>query len=288
MYKSLLGIDVSEEFAEVVSFDCIRCGDCDLCYFSPAVSGSEHFYKMLQAFNWYYMDEKNEYDFARHLVKPTDDILEIGCGKGAFAKLINCKSFLGLEYSKEAQILASENGVKVISETIQNHSTHKAQVYDVVCSFQVLEHVTDVRSFIESAVVCLKNNGLLIVSTPSSDSFAALVPNFILDMPPHHVTRWSDNSLINAAKLFNLDLLELWHEPLQDIHRGFYAQTICAHAVMELFRQQNRVWNDSFIYRFVSMACLIPSKLFAKCLPGRFSHPRGISVTAVFRKQAGE
>jgi len=57
---------------------------------------------------------------------------------------------------------------------------------------------------------------------------------------------------------------------------------------MKFFRQQGRVWNDSFLYKLVSMACLVPSKLFAKCIPGRFSHPQGISVTAVFRKQAGE
>jgi hypothetical protein len=107
-------------------------------------------------------------------------------------------------------------------------------------------------------------------------------------MPPHHVTRWSDTSLINVAKLFNLDLVEIWHEPLQDIHRVLYTQTICSNAVMKLFRQQSRVWNASFLYKFVSMACLVPSKLFAKVIPGYLFHPQGISVTAVFRKQAGE
>src|SRR6266540_4030972 len=76
MYKRLLGIDVSDEFGELSSFDCIKCSDCDLSYFSPAVSGSEHFYKMLQAFNWYYMDEKNEYSFARRFVEPIDNVLE--------------------------------------------------------------------------------------------------------------------------------------------------------------------------------------------------------------------
>src|SRR6266571_5257397 len=103
MYERLLGLKVADEFGEVASFDCIRCSDCDLVYFSPPAPGSEHFYEMLQAFSWYYMAEKNEYEFARGFVKPTDDVLEIGCGKGAFAKCINGRSFLGLEFSKEAQ-----------------------------------------------------------------------------------------------------------------------------------------------------------------------------------------
>lgn len=287
MYKRFLGIDVSDEFGELSSFDFIRCSDCDLSYFFPAVSGSGSFYKMLQAFDWYYMDEKNEYGFARSFVKPTDKILEIGCGKGAFAKLINGRNFSGLEFSKEAQQLAGENGVVVLNESIQNHSINKAEAYDVVCSFQVLEHVIDVRSFIESAVVCLKANGLLILSTPSTDSFAAFVPNFILDMPPHHATRWSDTSFKNIANLFNLDLVELWHEPLQNIHREFYAQTIFTNALMRLFRQQKLVLNGSFIFKSISLACRLPSKIFAKVLSYHSILPRGISVTAVFRKQIG-
>lgn len=287
MYKRLLGIDVAAEFGELLSFDCIRCSNCDLNYFSPAVSGSEHFYEMLQAFSWYYMAEKNEYKFARNFVKPTDDVLEIGCGNGAFAGCINVRSFLGLEFSKEAQKLAVNNCVEVLNESIQNHSINKTNTYDVVCSFQVLEHVVDVSSFIKSAVVCLKVGGLLILASPSANSFAALVPNFVLDLPPHHATRWSDASYRNLANLYNLDLIELWHEPLQDIHRQFYFQTILTNVVMSLFRQQNRVWNESLMYQFIYLVSRLPSKLLSICVPDKLFLPRGISVTAVFRKRVG-
>lgn len=287
MYKRLLGIDVADEFGELSYFDCIRCSDCDLKYFSPAVSGTEYFYESLQAFDWYYMAEKNEYNFARNFVKPTDDVLEIGCGKGAFAKCINGRSFLGLEFSKEAQKLAAHNGVEVLNESVHVHSTHNAKAYDVVCSFQVLEHVNDVRSFIGSAVVCLKAGGLLILSTPSTNSFAALVPNFILDMPPHHATRWSDTAYKNVAKLYDLELIELWHEPLQDIHREFYFQTVFTNVIMRSFRQRNHVWNESLIHTFAALACRLPSKLSSRCLPDKLFLPRGISVAAVFRKRVG-
>jgi len=58
MHKKILDIDVVSEFGELSSIDCIRCIDCDLIYFYPAVSGSELFYEKLQLFNWYYMTEK--------------------------------------------------------------------------------------------------------------------------------------------------------------------------------------------------------------------------------------
>lgn len=284
-YKQSLGIDTSDEFGGLLSFDYNFCSNCNIGYFSPPISGSEHFYEMLQSFNWYYMAEKNEYKFARNFLKPTDGVLEIGCGKGAFAKLINVRNYLGLEFSKEAQRHAAENGIKVLNESIQDHCITNAQTYDVVCSFQVLEHVTDIRTFIKSAIFCLKDSGLLIFSTPSIDSFSAYAPNFILDMPPHHITRWSDASYKYLANIFNLELVELWHEPLQYVHREFYTQTLLTRWVMKLLRQKTSVWNDSIAYRLTSLACCLPSKLLSKFFLGCLFTPRGISVTAVFRKR---
>lgn len=287
MYKRSLGIDVSDEFGELPSFDYNRCSCCDLGYFFPMVAGSEHLYKMLQKFAWYYMDEKNEYDFARSHIKRTDDVLEIGCGKGAFFKRINGNKYCGLEYSKEARHLAALNGVRVLNESIQDHCIKNAFAYDVVCSFQVLEHVIDTSSFIQAAVDCLKPGGLLILSTPAVDSFAACVPNFILDMPPHHVTRWSDVSFENLAKIYNLELVEIWHEPLQEIHQEFYVQTMLTNSVMKLFWKENYVWDDSIFHKLVTQTCRLPSKLYSKILFESSLLPRGVSVTAVFHKHVG-
>lgn len=288
MYRRLLRIDVAGEFGDLSSLGYHRCAGCDVGYFDPPATGSESFYRSLQAFSWYYMDDKNEYGFAKPLVKPGDDVLEIGCGKGAFAKLIPCHSYLGLEFSNEARLLAQKAGVTVVNQSIQEHSVKNAETYDVVCSFQVLEHVSELRSFIESAVACLKPGGSLVVSTPSADSFAALVPNFILDMPPHHVTRWSDASYRFLAARFNLELVQLWHEPLQHVHRGLFAQTMLSSAILSLFRSKNLVWDDSIAGKLVSHFCLLPAKLGSLLLTGCFSRARGVSVTAVFRKPEEE
>ncbi|MGV2387332.1 MAG UNVERIFIED_CONTAM: hypothetical protein LVR29_00250 [Microcystis novacekii LVE1205-3] len=48
------------------------------------ITGSENFYEKLQVFDWYYLEEKNEYDYASQFIKPSDSVLEIGCGKGSF------------------------------------------------------------------------------------------------------------------------------------------------------------------------------------------------------------
>ena len=52
-------------------------------------------------------------------------------------------------------------------------------------SFQVLEHVASPYDFIRGCVDSLKQ-GVLILAVPSSDGFAGMAINNVLDMPPHH------------------------------------------------------------------------------------------------------
>ena len=57
----------------------------------------------MQNLEWYYMDEKDEYDYAKNFIKESDLVLEIGCGKGAFAQKISTKKYVGLEFSRKAK-----------------------------------------------------------------------------------------------------------------------------------------------------------------------------------------
>lgn len=47
-------------------------------------------------------------------------------------------------------------------------------------------------------------------------------------MPPHHISRYSDRALKNIAQIFDLELLEIYHEPIQSVHFDFYKATIWA------------------------------------------------------------
>lgn len=69
---------------------------------------------------------------------------------------------------------------------------------------------------------------LLIIAVPSQDSFLQYAVNGILNMPPHHISRYSDKTLKFIAKEFNLTLLEIYHEPISPVHFDFYKATIWA------------------------------------------------------------
>lgn len=67
---------------------------------------------------------------------------------------------------------------------------------------------------------------------PSEESFIRYAVNGILNMPPHHISRFSDKTLRTIAELFNLELLEIYHEGVQPEHSEFYKGVIWAKTLL--------------------------------------------------------
>ncbi|MDO8886364.1 methyltransferase domain-containing protein [Candidatus Oleimmundimicrobium sp.] len=249
-----------------------------MLFFDPMVTGDENFYSALQKIDWYYMDDKEEYQYAKQFIKNTDKVLDVGAGKGAFANIISTKQYVGLDLSIGAKELAEINGITIENESIQEHANKFPKEYDVVCSFQVLEHVSDPYSFIKAQQNALKYGGLLIIAVPSEDSFLKYVVNGVLNMPPHHVTRWSDQSLHYIETLFELKLINLNHEKLQEVHKKSYFSTF----IQSLFLKPTIV-DDSIIRRLVSKIAYIITVLIEKKVPSELL-PYGHTVVAVYKK----
>ena len=90
-YKRSFGLDISSEFGTLKEIEFRKCITCDLQYYSPAIFGSESFYENLQKNDWYYLDNKPEYSIGSRFIGAGDAVLEVGCGKGAFAKLMRSR-----------------------------------------------------------------------------------------------------------------------------------------------------------------------------------------------------
>lgn len=225
LYVSQFGTHVDYLFdAQELIF--VGCPACGLRFFGSAVTGDEVFYNSLQGNEWYYMDSKYEFEFAARLVGDAR-VLDVGSGRGAYSSLLkNPTRYTGLDLSVNAQRLAKDMGIEVLNEDIASHARRMPDVYDAVCSFQSLEHVADPRGFLAAMVRCVRPGGRLIIAVPSEDSFVGMAVNSPLNMPPHHVTRWTDRALESVARLFGLEMELLHHEPLQDCHRDWCANVI--------------------------------------------------------------
>ena len=282
LYRKMLSDSIAYEFIDIKEIYFIHCKDCNLNFFYPAITGSEKFYKKLQKFDWYYMDEKAEYNYARQYINNEDSVLEIGSGKGAFLKKINSKNYVGLELSHEAIDIAEKNGITILNELIQDHAINNYNKYDVVCAFQVLEHVADIKSFIESSIKCLRPNGTLIYSVPSADSFMSLVPNGILNMPPHHVSWWSEKTLSKLTNLFEIQLVDINHEKLADIHKQLYASTVTMRAINNMLGRSQTLLDRSMKTNFLMKLAYLTGLFYKQGLEDKCILPRGHSITAVY------
>ena len=291
-YYDWYGIDVSKLLdADGIPIALLQCQSCDLKWYSPSPSGDGPFYEGLQKHAWYYQDEKPEYIFAKKWLSAGSTLVEIGCGKGAFSEFIGPEvSYRGLEFNEEAVKKGRESGLRIDIETVEAHATANPEAYDVVCNFQVLEHVSNPRTFLEACATTLKHGGLLIVAVPSEDSFLSITEGGFLNMPPHHLTRWTDKALATALAKVGIKTLETWHEPVADYHRDWYGSTMARHAVREMLWQASPLYSRDPVFRISNR--LLRVKLIRERLKRRGEQnfafrDRGHTVCIVGRKTGG-
>ncbi|MBV9462649.1 MAG: methyltransferase domain-containing protein, partial [Verrucomicrobiae bacterium] len=288
LYRKSLGLDIAGELRGASEIRQLECGRCGLLFFDPRPAGSEKFYAALQGFDWYYVDEKDEYALAAARLRPTDRVLEIGCGKGVFGSMIRVGRYVGLEFSPEARDSAEKRGLEVLHESIQAHAASNRGAYDVVCAFQVLEHVPDLNDFVRASVEALKPGGLLIYSVPSADGFLGVARNAVLNLPPHHMSWWRDRAFRSLAKNFGLRAEEIVQERLQPAHRLWYAQVLAMEALKKTFgvKSRNRLVDLSFGHRALGKIASWAGAWIARGLDEEGMQPAGHSLTAFLRKPA--
>lgn len=284
LYQRGLGLDVTQELVGVDLVELRECRGCNLASFAPAAAGSDRFYDEIQQFDWYYLASKPEFDVAASRLSDAKTLLELGCGRGAFAeRLLPSVAYTGIELSSRAVCEARRRGLAVTRETVEHHAERNAGAYDAVVSFQVLEHVVDVHGFLEAAVRCLGRDGRLIISVPAADGFMGAIVNNPLNCPPHHLTWWTDGALRGVAEIFGLDLMELVPDEMAPQHLPVYARHLLSTAI-GLGRRTELV--DLRMRRRVADRLLTPLVgRVAACLSVPGLGPRGHSVTAVFRRR---
>jgi SAM-dependent methyltransferase len=223
-WRSSFGIDVTDEMGGCAGIVLTSCHDCGLQYFEPQASGSPSLYVELCRNEWYYGAEKWEHDVALEDIGDARRVLEIGCGSGAFiARARDEKGVTveGLEQNPDALVEATKRGLCVSCGSVERLARTQTELYDVVCSFQVLEHVPSPRAFIDASLALLAPGGRLLLGLPNSESFLRHQFN-PLDMPPHHISRWNSEVLRRLPRIFPMRLETVRFEPLARYHVSFY------------------------------------------------------------------
>lgn len=274
-WRKAFDIDITSELKGYTHIHRYRCHDCELEFFPPELVGSPRLYSELQRFHWYYMPHKWEYSIAIQDIQKGERVLEVGCGRGDFfEKLINEKQVdgFGIELNPNAVSEAQKLGRPVCRKDLQEITDEQPGTFDVVCSFQVLEHIPDPKKFINACAKLLKPGGRLIIAVPNSDSFIRLDNNNLLNQTPHHITRWARATFEALPQCFPLVLLKVGYEPLASYHLDWYVN-------LQLRRLLPLRLLRGFVHRFVRIL-LLPLRRQT----GWYHFLRGHTIYVLYRK----
>jgi SAM-dependent methyltransferase len=265
------GLDVSRFFDGIKQIDLFECQKTGYRFYYPFASiGDAEFYKDLS------LNRKNYYSTRwEHLkILPTlnvkEKVLEIGSGFGDFLKLLKAKGFKaeGIELNPEAITVCEKEGLKIHSVLIDEFAKQYTSKFDVVCYFQVLEHITNVHDFLKDSLMTLKPGGKLIVGVPNNNPYLFVNDKYhTLNLPPHHAGLWNKKSLTALERIFHIKVESLSYEPLEKTYSQFLKTYI---------QNSKPIYAKLLKVVHVFLPSLL-KKVLCKCIDGR-------NILVVFRK----
>lgn len=136
--------------------------------------------------NFMFKEALSRYEFASKYLKNNMSVLDLGSGTGYGANILAkvAKKVIGMDINQEAVSFSTKNynrpNLKFIKGDI--NTLHKKSEYDMVVSFEVIEHLKNQKLFLRNINKALKKNGLFIMSTPNA---AVISPEGGVGSPYH-------------------------------------------------------------------------------------------------------
>jgi 2-polyprenyl-3-methyl-5-hydroxy-6-metoxy-1,4-benzoquinol methylase len=134
------------------------------------------------------------------LQQDVHEICEVGAGVGLVGnhlKSLNNIQYTGIEFDEKTAAKAQSLGLNVISGSFEKLSNFPAK-FDAVIGFEVLEHLQDLKNFLELTHGCLKPGGFLGFSVPNYSkikNYRLGTDKLYQDKPPIHLNFFSEENI---------------------------------------------------------------------------------------------
>lgn len=171
-------------------------------------------------------------------------VLDAACGSGFGSNILSekAKKVVGIDNSLDAIHYCKEHYKKPNLSFLQmncNRLALPSSIYDVVVSFETLEHVQDADVLLQELSRVLKQGGMLIMSTPNRENFSLYTKGV---KNPFHIKEYDENEF---AKLIGTHF-----EMKEILGQKFFAKKDIP-LLNEYTTKQIPYGSDSIIRRFV-------------------------------------
>jgi 2-polyprenyl-3-methyl-5-hydroxy-6-metoxy-1,4-benzoquinol methylase len=231
LYKRNFHVDVDDYFKGLTNVEVYECTDTGFRFYYPlSLAGTSEFYERLSSGSGvYYPYWKWENEVAIDYIPEKGRLLDVGCGDGKFLSgLAERKKGIvgtGLELNPDALKKCKEKGLAVFESTIEDFIPGHEESFDVVTSFQVVEHIAEIRSFLDSKLKVLKPKGTMIIGVPYSNPYLYKKDKFdAMNLPPHHMGLWNEHAFKNLEPVLNVKLKDFKIAKVHDMLYYFCAQ----------------------------------------------------------------
>jgi len=212
----------TESFTNLKGFEVLYLCKCEVCNFVfdkriPSKNELDEHYKVyaysaiktisketIKSYNKL-LDEFEKY-------RTTGNILDIGCGQGDF--LVEAKkrhwNVYGTEYSQSAVELCTSRAIQM-SKGDLDKDIFPEVCFDVITSFEVIEHINTPHEMMNVVDNKLKIGGLFYCTTPNFNALLRYFEkdNFRMIVYPEHISFYTKNSLKFLGVKYNFKVLKV-------------------------------------------------------------------------------
>lgn len=202
-----------------VHYRVVRCDACGLVRSDPVAGGEVLAALYVEStFDYVAETENLKRTYGRYLARLDGHraghgaLLEIGCGNGFFlerALEMGYRSVAGVEPSHAAVESARADIGPVVVRDLMREGLFMEGSFDVVCLFQVFDHVPDPRALLRAVHLALRPGGLLLVLNHDVESRSA---RLLKDRSPiidiEHTYLYSRRTLRRILELEGFDVVE--------------------------------------------------------------------------------
>lgn len=130
--------------------------------------------------------------------RKTNRLIDVGCGIGYFLEEAKKRGWevYGTEFTDEAMEICSKKGI-YMNKGVLNPKDYNSQEFDVITSFEVIEHINNPREELQNFYKILRKGGMVYCTTPNFNSLLRyrLKEKYNVICYPEHLSYYTPKTL---------------------------------------------------------------------------------------------